>query len=252
MVSQIKLGDIVVDVVLKDVKNVYLSVYPPAGRVRITAPEHSNIDTVRIFAVSKLAWIQQQQKKLREQDRETIREYLDRESHYVWGKRYLLRIVEADGAAAVELKAGKMLLRIRPDASTVAREAIVSKWYREQLKSAIPDLLAKWEPIIGVSVERVFVRKMKTKWGSCNPNRRSIRLNTDLAKKPAACLEYILVHELTHLVEKTHNHRFSALMDQFMPQWRDYREMLNTSPLTYEDWACARREVSSELRVGNS
>ena len=252
MVSQIKLGDIVVDVVLKDVKNVYLSVYPPAGRVRITAPEHSNIDTVRIFAVSKLAWIQRQQKKLREQDRETIREYLDRESHYVWGKRYLLRIVEADGAAAVELKAGKMLLRIRPDASTVAREAIVSKWYREQLKSAIPDLLAKWEPIIGVSVERVFVRKMKTKWGSCNPDRRSIRLNTDLAKKPAACLEYILVHELTHLVEKTHNHRFSALMDQFMPQWRDYREMLNASPLTHEEWAGARREVSTESQVANS
>ena len=138
MVSQIKLGDIVVDVVLKDIKNVYLSVYPPAGRVRITAPEHLNIDTVRIFAVSKLEWIQQQQKKLQDQDRETIREYLDRESHYVWGKRYLLRIVEADGAPAVELKAGKMLLRIRPDASTVAREAIVSKWYREQLKSAIP------------------------------------------------------------------------------------------------------------------
>ena len=184
--SQIKLGDIVVDVVLKDVKNVYLSVYPPTGRVRITAPEHLNIDTVRIFAVSKLAWIQQQQKKLQDQDRETIREYLDRESHYVWGKRHLLRIVEADGAPAVELKAGKMLLRIRPGASAEARETIVSKWYREQLKSAIPDLLAKWEPIMGVSVERVFVRKMKTKWGSCNPNRRSIRLNTDLAKKPAA------------------------------------------------------------------
>ena len=251
MVSQIKLGDIVVDVVLKDIKNVYLSVYPPAGRVRITAPEHLNIDTVRIFAVSKLAWIQQQQKKLQNQDRETIREYLDRESHYVWGKRYLLRIVEADGAPAVELKAGKMLLRIRPDASTEAREAIVSKWYREQLKSAIPDLLAKWEPIIGVSVERVFVRKMKTKWGSCNPDRRSIRLNTDLAKKPAACFEYIFVHELTHLLEKTHNLRFTALMDQFMPQWRDYREMLNTSPLTDEDWTSTRREVSTELRVGN-
>ena len=252
MVSQIKLGDIVVDVVPKDIKNVYLSVYPPAGRVRITAPEHMNLDTVRVFAVSKLAWIQKQQGNLRDQERETSREYLDRESHYVWGKRYLLRIVEVDGAPAVELKARKMILRVRPGTSTENREAIVSKWYRELLKAAIPDLLAKWEPIIGVSVDRVFVRKMKTKWGSCNPDRRSIRLNTDLAKKPAFCLEYIFVHELTHLLEKTHSRHFTALMDQFMPQWRDYREMLNTSLLTYEDWASARREASTELQAGNS
>ena len=236
MISQIELGDIVVDVVQKDIKNVYLSVYPPAGRVRITAPEHMNLDAIRVFAASKIAWIQKQQSKLRDQERETFREYLDRESHYIWGKRYLLKIVEADGAPAVELKARKMILRIRPGASAEAREAVVSKWYREQLKVAISDLLTKWEPIIGVRVERFFVQKMKTKWGSCNPNRRSIRLNTDLAKKPKFCLEYILVHELTHLLEKTHNYRFTALMDQFMPQWRDYREMLNTSPLTHEDW----------------
>ena len=236
MVSQIKLGDIAVDVVLKDIKNVYLSVYPPTGRVRITAPKHMNLDTVRVFAISKLAWIQKQQHKHREQERETFREYLDRESHYVWGKRYLLRIVEVDAAPSVELNARKMILRTRPGASTEAREAIVSKWYREQLKAAVPGLLAKWEPIIGVSVERFYVRKMKTKWGSCNPARRSIRLNTDLAKKPAYLLEYVLVHELTHLLEKSHNHRFTALMDQFMPQWRDYREMLNTSPLTNEFW----------------
>ena len=195
-----------------------------------------NLDTIRVFAVSKLAWIQKQQKKLREQERETCREYLDRESHYVWGKRYLLRIVEVDGAPAVELKAGSMILRVRPGANADARGAIVSKWYREQLKTAIPDLLAKWEPILGVNAERVFVQKMKTKWGTCNPDRRSIRLNTDLAKKPPPYLEYILVHELTHLLEKTHNDRFTLLMDQFMPQWRQYRELLNTSPLTHEDW----------------
>ena len=236
MASQIKLGDIPVDVVLKDIKNVHLSVHPPSGRVRIAAPEHMNLDTIRVFAVSKLAWIQKQQKRLREQERETCREYLDRESHYVWGKRYLLRIVEVDGAPAVELKAGSMILRVRRGASADARGAIVSKWYREQLKTAIPDLLAKWEPILGVNAERVFVQKMKTKWGTCNPDRRSIRLNTDLAKKPPPYLEYILVHELTHLLEKTHNDRFTLLMDQFMPQWRQYRELLNTSPLTHEDW----------------
>ena len=236
MVSQIKLGDIPVDVVLKDIKNVHLSVHPPSGRVRIAAPEHMNLDTIRVFAVSKLAWIKKQQKKLREQERETFREYLDRESHYVWGKRYLLRIVEVDAAPAVELKAGSMILRVRPGTSADAKGAIVSKWYREQLKTAIPDLLAKWEPILVVNAQRVFVQKMKTKWGTCNPDGRSIRLNTDLAKKPPPYLEYILVHELTHLLERTHNDRFTALMDQFMPQWRQYRELLNTSPLTHEDW----------------
>ena len=236
MVSQIKLGDIAVDVVLKDIKNVHLSVYPPNGRVRISAPEHMNLDTIRVFAVSKLAWIQKQQKKLREQERETFENISTGKVTMFGGRRYLLRIVEVDGAPTVELKARKMILRIRPGASTEARGATIAKWYREQLKAAVPDLLVKWEPIIGIEVERVFVQKMKTRWGSCNPDRRSIRLNTDLAKKPAYYLEYILVHELTHLIEKTHNNRFTALMDQFMPQWREYREMLNTSPLTQEDW----------------
>ena len=141
-----------------------------------------------------------------------------------------------DGAPAVELKAGSMILRLRAGARADARGAIVSKWYREQLKTAIPDLLAKWEPILGVNAERVFVQKMKTKWETCNPDGRSIRPITDWAKKPPHYLEYILVHELTHLLEKTDNDHFTALMDQFMPQWRQYRELLNTSPLTHEDW----------------
>ena len=165
MVSRIKLGDIAVDVVLKDIKNVYLSVYPPTGRVRITAPEHMNLDTVRVFAVSKLAWIQKQQTKHREQEREPVREYLDRESHYVWGRRYLLRIEEVGGAPAVELKARKMILRTRPGASAEAREAIVSKWYREQLRAAVPDLLAKWEPILGVTVERFLCTENENEVG---------------------------------------------------------------------------------------
>ena len=236
MVSQIKLGGIAVDVVLKDIKNVHLSVHPPSGRVRIAAPEHMNLDTVRAFAVSKLAWIQEQQKKLQRQERETVREYLDRESHYVWGKRYLLKIEEVVGASSVELKAGNMILRIRPGASTEARGSVVSKWYREQLKAAMPALLLKWVPITGVEPGHIYVQKMKTKWGSCNPVNRSIRLNTDLAKKSPCYLEYILVHELTHLIEKTHNNHFTELMDQFMPQWRDYRQMLNTNPLAHVDW----------------
>ncbi len=237
MNAQLDLSGVEVDVIFKDIKNVHLSVYPPTGRVHISAPKHMSLDTVRVFAVSKLAWIKKQQKKLQEQERETARDYIDRESHYVWGKRYLLKIVEVNDAPSVELKASNMILRVRPGTSAEARAAIISKWYRKQIKAIIPDLLAKWEPIIGVNVERVFVQKMKTKWGSCNPDGHSLRLNTDLAKRPLNYLEYILVHELTHLLEKTHNDRFTTLMDRFMPQWREYREILNTGLLTHEDWA---------------
>ncbi len=236
MVTQIKLGDIAVDVVKKDIKNIHLSVYPPAGRVRISAPLRMNLDTIRIFAISKLGWIKQQQKKLREQERETPREYLDRESHYVWGKRYLLKVIESEEAPAVELKHNKMHLRVRPGASAEKKQAIIEEWYRTQLKQAVPLLIAKWEPLLGVKVERFFVQKMKTKWGSCSPSTDSIRLNTDLAKKPSECLEYIVVHEMVHLLEPTHNTRFLALMDQFMPIWRFCRAELNRLPVRHVDW----------------
>ncbi len=237
MVTQIKLGDIAVDVVKKNIKNIHLSVYPPAGRVRISAPLRMNLDTIRVFAISKLGWIKQQQKKLQEQERETPREYLDRESHYVWGKRYLLKVVESDEAPAVELRHSQMHLRVRPGASDEKKQAIVEEWYREQIKQAASALIAKWEPLIGVRVERFFVQKMKTKWGSYSPGSRSIRLNTDLAKKPLECLEYIIVHEMVHLLEPTHNNRFVSLMDQFMPKWRYYRAELNRLPLRHEDWS---------------
>ena len=236
MATRIKLGKIVVDVALKDIKNVHLSVYPPTGRVRISAPRRMSIDTIRVFAISKLGWIKQQQKKLREQERETPREYLDRESHYVWGKRYLLKVVEQDAAPKVELKHSRMILRIRPETKEEARQAIVAQWYREQVKAYVPDLIAKWEPIIDSKVKRVFVQKMKTKWGSCNPAAGNIRLNTDLARKPRECLEYIIVHEMIHLLAPTHNAKFVALMDQFMPQWRIRRGQLNQLPICHENW----------------
>ena len=237
MATQIQLGDIALDVVRKDIKNVHLSVHPPTGRVRIAAPSRMSLDTIRVFAISKLAWIKQQQRKLREQERETPREYLDRESHYVWGKRYLLKVDVEDTVPEVELKHNKMVLRIRRGTNDDAKQAIVSKWYREQIKVAVPDLIAKWEPIVGVKVERVFVQKMKTKWGSCNPARRSIRLNTDLAKKPPQCFEYIVVHELVHLRVRNHNDRFTALMDAYLPQWRQFRSLLNAAPLGHEAWS---------------
>jgi predicted metal-dependent hydrolase len=237
MVTQIQLGDIAVDVVKKDIKNIHLSVYPPNGRVRISAPLRMNLDTIRVFAISKLGWIKQQQKKLREQERETPREYLDRESHYAWGKRYLLKVIEGDEAPSVELKHNKMRLQVRPGASDEKKQAIIEEWYRERIKQAVPSLIAKWEPIMGVKVERFYVQKMKTKWGSCSPSTKSIRLNTDLAKKPKECLEYLVVHEMAHLLEPTHNNRFISLMDQFMPNWRFYRAELNRLPVRHEDWA---------------
>ena len=237
MITQVNLGDIAVDVVFKDIKNIHLSVYPPDGKVRISAPLRMTIDTIRVFAITKLAWIRQQQKKLREQNRETPRVYLDRESHYVWGKRYLLKVTEKDAAPKIELSHNQIHLQVRPATSQERKQAIIEAWYRETIKDVIPSLIIKWEPIIGVKVERFFVQRMKTKWGSCNPATSSIRLNTDLAKTPPECLEYIVVHEMTHLLEPTHNNRFISLMDYFLPKWRFYKDELNKLPVRHETWA---------------
>jgi predicted metal-dependent hydrolase len=236
MLTQIELDDIKVDVIFKDIKNVHLSVYPPNGRVRIAAPLRMNADTIRVFAISKLSWIRQQKEKIQAQERETPREYLCRESHYLWGKRYLLDVVEANSRPEVQLEHAKMILQVRPGTDENRKQAIVEEWYRTQLKQAVTPLISKWQPQIGVKVERLFVQRMKTKWGSCNPKSGNIRLNTDLAKKPPECLEYILVHEMVHLLEPTHNARFVSLMDSFVPKWQFYRESLNRLPVRYEHW----------------
>ena len=207
------------------------------GKVRISAPARIKLDTIRLYAISKLDWIKQQQRKLREQEREPQRDYLDRESHYLWGKRYLLAVIEEEAAPTVELKHRKMLLRVRPGSDEELRHEILAEWYRIQLKEKVSPLIAKWEPLIGVKVQGILVRRMKTKWGSCSPGHSTIRLNTDLAKKPPECLEYITVHEMVHLLEPTHNRRFVSLMDQFMPKWQHYREMLNRLPVRHEQWA---------------
>jgi predicted metal-dependent hydrolase len=243
MGRQLKLGDIAVDVVLKDIKNVHLGVYPPNGKVRISAPTRMNLNTIRVFAISKLGWIKQEQKKFREQERETTREYLDRESHYVWGKRYLLKIIEEDAAPEVRLKHNKMLLQVRWGTTDEKKQTIVAQWYREQIKAAVPDLIAKWEQKMDVKVNRFFVQQMKTKWGSCNPASHSIRLNTELAKKPPECLEYIVVHEMAHLLVRHHNDRFGNLMDKCLPNWKTLREILNDAPLTHVEWGIGRPKI---------
>lgn len=236
MNEQLQLGDMAVDVVRKGIKNVHLSVHPPTGKVRISAPSRMSLDTIRIYAISKLAWIRQQQRKLQEQERETPREYIDRESHYVWGRRYLLKVIESDQPASVEINHNRIILRVRPETNHAKRQTIMEDWYRDQVKKAVPLLVKKWERLIGVKVERFFVQRMKTKWGSCNALARTIRLNTDLAKKPPECLEYIVVHEMVHLLEPTHNACFVALMDQFMPKWDSCRVMLNRLPVRHEAW----------------
>ena len=237
MITQIDLGGIAVDVVRKDIKNVHLSVFPPTGRVRIAAPARMDLDTIRVFAVTKLGWIKSQQQKIVAQERETPREYLNRESHYVWGRRYLLEVVEADAAPAVELKHRKLVLQVRPGSDGAKRQEILEAWYRVMLKRAVPALIAKWQPLMGVKVQRLFVQRMKTKWGGCNPVAQTIRLNTELAKKPPECLEYIVVHEMTHLLEPTHGQRFRVLMDQAMPAWEFHRAQLNRLPVRHEDWS---------------
>lgn len=236
MLEHIDLGNLQIEVLRKKIKNLHLSVLPPLGRVRIAAPGHMDLDTIRVFAISRLVWIKAQQRKMQLQQREAKREYLDRESHYVWGRRYLLKRIELEAAPLIELKHSKLVLQIRPGTDEARSQEILDAWYREQIRLAVPELIAKWEPVMRVKVGRIFVQRMKTRWGSCNPATGAIRLNTDLAKKPPECLEYIVVHEMTHLLEPTHNSRFSSLMEFFMPQWQHVRNELNNLPVRHEDW----------------
>ena len=236
MQTSIELCGITLDVVRKDIRNVHLSVHPPSGRVTIAAPQRMSLDTLRLFAIGKLGWIRQQQRDLRGQERESRREYLDRESHYVWGKRYLLKLIEHEAAPEVHLSHSRLVLRMRPGTEEAAREAILAGWYRQQLKAAAAPLIAAWQPPLKVTVRGFYVQQMKTRWGSANPAAATIRLNTELAKKPVECLEYIVLHEMAHLVEPTHGPRFVVLMDRCMPGWRERRKLLNALPARHERW----------------
>jgi predicted metal-dependent hydrolase len=231
-VGALKLGSIPIQIVRKDIKNVHLSVLPPNGAVRMSVPRRMTDAAVRAFAISKLAWIKQNQKRLVAQEREPPREFLDRESHYVWGRRYLLKLVETQGAPFVTLKHRTLVLHARPDLSTERRQEILASWYREQLRAALPPVIAKWERLLGVRVERVFVQQMKTKWGSANPKRRTIRLNTELAKKPAEHLDYVVLHEMAHFISPRHDDRFRNVLDQHMSNWSSIRGELNTGQLS--------------------
>lgn len=234
--QQIELGDICLDVVQKDIKNIHLSVYPPTGRVRISAPLHMDLDTIRVFAISKLSWIKKQQGKFRSQSREAPREYITRESHYYLGKRYLLKIIEHNAPPKVVLKHETMEMYIRPDTGLEKRQEILDGWYRKRLKEIVPGIIAQYEKAMKVKVDEFGIKKMKTKWGSCNREAKRIWLNLELAKKPRHYIEYIIVHEMVHLLERHHNDRFMAYMEEFIPEWKWLKEELNRSMLPHANW----------------
>ena len=233
---QIVLGNISIDVEKKDIKNIHLSVYPPHGKVRIAAPEHMEMDTIRVFAINKLKWIKKQQATFNNQERETPREFLSKESHYFRGERYLLNIIEHNAKPKIILKHSTIEMYIRPNTPTQKRKEILDQWYRQELKKVIPNMLEKWEKKINVKTNDFGVKIMRTKWGTCNIEAKRIWLNLELAKKPLECLEYIVVHELVHLLERNHNAAFVRYMNEFMPKWRFHRDELNTLPFRHTDW----------------
>lgn len=235
--ESIEIGNIKVDVVRKDIKNMHLAVYPPDGRIRLSAPERTDKEVLRLFTISKLGWIKKQVKSFEQQAREVPREFISGESHYFQGKRYLLEIVETEESNKVELNGNKkILMYCRPGTPKSKRAELLKEWYRAELKKQIPPLIKRWEERIGVNSNDWRVKQMKTKWGACNIEAKRIWLNLELAKKPKICLEYIIVHELIHLLERNHNERFVSYLDEFMPKWRLHRDELNSLPIAHSDW----------------
>lgn len=235
--EKITIAGIDIELVRKDIKNIHLGVYPPTGRVRIAAPARMDNEAIRLFAISKLSWIKKHIKNFNEQRREPPREYVNGESHYFLGHRYLLNIIEHTGNNRVHIRNKKYLdLYIKAGATPEQRGRAIQEWYRRELKKLIPPLLAKWEEVIGVTAAEWGVKRMRTKWGTCNIEARRIWINLELAKKPIRCLEYIIAHELVHLHERNHTGRFIALMDRFMPDWRIHRDTLNSLPVSHGDW----------------
>jgi predicted metal-dependent hydrolase len=237
--AYLTVGGIDVDVVYKEIKNLHIGVYPPIGRVRVAAPERLDEDQVRLAVVNRLPWIKRQREQLQAAQRQSIREMITGESHYVWGSRLRLKVVERPRRAQIEVEGDRLLLYIPEGTSTERRRELLQLWYRNQLREAIPPVIAKWEHQVSVTVPKWSIRRMKTKWGSCNRQTGHIWFNVELAKKHPDCLEYLAVHEMTHLLERGHGERFTKLMDKNMADWRARRDLLNQSPLGHEQWVRA-------------
>ncbi len=234
---QITIHGLAVSVVRKSIKNLHLGVYPPHGRVRVAVPLRVSDEAVRLAVIGKLRWIKRQRARFDAQPRQSQREMVSGESHYFLGQRYRLRVISHDGASRVLVRNKSVIeLHVRPDTSAEQRERVLQRWYRQQLKELIPPLLEKWQAALSVRVTDWGVKKMKTRWGTCNAEARRIWLNLELAKKPVQCLEYIVVHELAHLIERRHNDRFIAIMEEHLPQWRLHRAELSAAPLAHETW----------------
>lgn len=234
---QMVVSDITVNVVRKRIKNLHLGVYPPDGRVRVATPLLVNDEAVRLFVISKLAWIKRHKAKFAGQERQSARECVTGESHYYQGRRYRLNVIQQQGRSRIAIRnSATMDMYVKEGTDADDRNRLLAGWYRQQIKEQIPALIEKWEPIMGVSIAEWGVKQMKTKWGTCSIKARRIWLNLELAKKPTHALEYIVVHEMAHLLEKGHGDRFKGLMDKFLPQWRQYREELNRAPLGWEEW----------------
>jgi predicted metal-dependent hydrolase len=234
---QIHVSGLTVDVVRKNIKNLHLGVYPPNGRVRVAAPLLVNDEAVRMAVIARLGWIKRQQAKFTAQEREARQEYVNGESHYFLGNRYLLNIVENSPSGKVSIRNKKKLdLYVRANSSREQRERIMLNWYRAHLRGSIPPLIEKWEKTLDVQVADWGIKQMKTKWGACNIQKRRIWVNLELAKKSEPCLEYIIVHEMMHLLERHHNEQFLALMNKYLPRWESLRAELNRAPLGHVDW----------------
>lgn len=236
MPETIQLGEIAIAFTRKDIKNVHLSVHPPTGRVTLVAPKGTRSEVARAYAISKLGWIRNQQAQLRGQIRETPRQFVERESHYLWGRRYLLWIEEEERKPSIHLGHRAITLTLRPGSDFAKRAAVMHEWHKSLLHEAVRELIPQWEPKLGVEVAGYFLQRMKTKWGSCNRRARTIRLNTELVKKPKSLLNYVLVHEMLHLVEPTHSERFVELLSKHYPAWREARAELNELPLANASW----------------
>lgn len=235
--EQLHIANLDIDVIRKDIKNMHLAVYPPTGRIRLAAPSRTDDEVIRLFAISKLAWIKRHIKNFKSQDRETPRDFVSGESHYFQGRRYLINVIEHDGRNKVEIKNHKEInLFVKTGTSKAEKARVFKEWHRKELKAQIPEIIEKWEKVMGVKAHAWGVKHMRTKWGTCNTIEKRIWINLELAKKPKNCLEYIIVHELVHLLERSHNDHFIALMNKFMPKWRAHRDELNKLPVSHTDW----------------
>ena len=248
MIETIQLGELAIQVTKKDIKNVHLSVHPPDGRVTLVAPRATRLDVARAYAISRLGWIRQQQERLRSQARETPRRFIERESHYLWGRRHLLSVAYRDSKPSVSLDHKRVTLTVRPGSDAGKRAEIIHEWHKSLLHEVVPPLIKKWEPKLKVKVTGYFLQRMKTKWGSCNHRKGHIRLNTELVKKPKDLLEYVIVHEMVHLIEPVHSDRFIAILQRHYPSWREARAELNDLPLAAEAWKEGAVPVHSASR----